>query len=472
MDRFKTFVTFLLLLMFVCLIPSNHALAWNNGGYTDPGNVPQLATHDWIALHAVAWLPARERWWIEDSIYYYWLGTELPDNAGHPLGIGDTANHHVYFSSPSTVSDDSAATRAQEEYDLTVAFLEAGEYSLAALHAGIMTHYIADCAVFGHVLDNETHHSDYESYVETRTDEYPTDDFSIYVSFDGVLSTATAYMATIALANDTTYGGAGGLSSVWMDTNYNWSDSTFTNRAGESLNLAINTIADVLHTFYTSMNPNAEICCFDALFTHNDVRMTYPSTEVVKPLGCAAAWVSDWLASMAVSTKLLSLTEGLDTNSDFVNQTSGKPLGDVNTGIVSFGGPIVNPIVKYAESDSTPLSDRAPIKFHDEGDMFYFQHSNGSSIPGANLPVSVINNNEDMFVIEIYRDGEARNVMLCYGFGWKGTYAAGKYFDKVMYPNLAIQSKAWVIVEWDDTNGDGFVNSPSDGDTYTLIASG
>ena len=472
MDRFKTFVTFLLLLMFVCLIPSNHALAWNNGGYTDPGNVPQLATHDWIALHAVAWLPARERWWIEDSIYYYWLGTELPDNAGHPLGIGDTANHHVYFSSPSTVSDDSAATRAQEEYDLTLAFLEAGEYSLAALHAGIMTHYIADCAVFGHVLNNETHHSDYESYVETRTDEYPTDDFSIYVSFDGVLSTATAYMATIALANDTTYGGAGGLSSVWMDTNYNWSDSTFTNRAGESLNLAINMIADVLHTFYTSMNPNAEICCFDALFTHNDVRMTYPSTEVVKPLGCAAAWVSDWLASMAVSTKLLSLTEGLDTNSDFVNQTSGKPLGDVNTGIVSFGGPIVNPIVKYAESDSTPLSDRAPIRFHDEAGMFYFQHSNGSSIPGANLPVSVINNNEDMFVIEIYRDGDARNVMLCYGFGWKGTYAAGKYFDKVMYPSLAIQSKAWVIVEWDDTNGDGFVNSPSDGDTYTLIASG
>ena len=472
MNRVKvSFVSFFVLIL-CCSSSLTRVWAWNNGGYTDPGNAPQFATHDWIALHAAAWLPAQIRWWIEDSIDYYLLGTELPDNAGHPLGIGDTANHHVYFSFPSTVSDDSAAARAQEEYDLALALLESGNYSFAALHAGIMSHYIADCAVFGHVLNNETHHSDYESYVETRTDEYPTDDFSIYVSFDGVLSTTTAYMATIALANDTTYGGAGGLSSVWMDTNYNWSDSTFTNRAGESLNLATNMIADVLHTLYTSMNPNAEICCFSALFTHNDVRMTYPSTEVVKPLGCAAAWVSDWLASMAVSTKLLNLTEGLDTNSDFVNQTSGKPLGDANTGIISFGGPIVNPIVKYAESDSTPLSDRAPIKFHDEGGIFYFQHSNGSSIPGANLPVSVINNNEDMFVIEVYRDGEARNVMLCYGFGWKGTYAAGKYFHSIIHPNIASYNVGWVIVKWQDTNGDSFVNSPGDGDTYTVIATG
>jgi len=79
--------------------------------------------------------------------------------------------------------------------------------------------------------------------------------------------------------------------------------------------------------------------------------MIYPSTEASKPLGCASAWVSDWLASMAVSTKLLNLTEGLDTDSGFVNHTSGKALGDAKTGIISFGGPIVNPIVKYAESD-------------------------------------------------------------------------------------------------------------------------
>jgi hypothetical protein len=462
----------LLLLSLVSVALLSQAAAWNNGGDTEEGNMPNFATHDWIALHAAEWLPIQERWWIEQNVDDYLLGTELPDNAGHPLGIGDKTNHHVYFSSPNTVSDDSAAMRAQTEYDSALAFLEAGNYSFAALHAGIMSHYIADCAVFGHVMNNETHHEDYEDYVETRTNEYPTDDFSTYISYDGALSAMNAYAATIALANDTTYGGASGLTCVWMDTNYNWSDNTFKNRAGESLNVAVNMMADVLHTLYKNMNPNAKICCFDALFKYNDVRMIYPSTEASKPLGCASAWVSDWLASMAVSTKLLNLTEGLDTNSGFVNQTSGKALGDAKAGIVSFGGPIVNPIVKYAESDSAPQNDRAPIKFLDEAGTFYFQHSNGSNIPGANLPISVINNNEDMFVIEVYRDDDARNVMLCYGFGWKGTYAAGKYFHSLIHPNIASYNVGWVIVKWQDTNGDSYVNGPGDGDTYTLIISG
>jgi len=29
-----------------------------------------------------------------------------------------------------------------------------------------------------------------------------------------------------------------------------------------------------------------------------------------------------------------------------------------------------------------------------------------------------------------------------------------------------------MIVKWTDTNGDGFVNGPADGDTYSISASG
>lgn len=84
----------------------------------------------------------------------------------------------------------------------------------------------------------------------------------------------------------------------------------------------------------------------------------------------------------------------------------------------------------------------------------------------------VASTNQDMFVIETFRDGDGRYIMLCYGFGWEGTYAAGKYFDAVIYPNLASQSESWIIVKWFDTNGNGFVNGPNDGDTYTVIAQG
>jgi len=35
-----------------------------------------------------------------------------------------------------------------------------------------------------------------------------------------------------------------------MDQNYNWNNPTFKNRCGESLNLAVNYLADVLHTLW------------------------------------------------------------------------------------------------------------------------------------------------------------------------------------------------------------------------------
>ncbi len=212
---------------------------------------------------------------------------------------------------------------------------------------------------------------------------------------------------------------------------------------------------------------------FGALFGNNvNVRVIYPSNSSLKPLGCGAAMVSDWTASAFVSTKLTNFSEGFDTQASFVNQSTGRALGSSGAGIVSFGGPYVNPVVKYAESSGTIQSDRAPLMFVGSGGTCYFRFSNGSSIAGASLPVSVINTNQDMFLIETYADGSGRYVFLCYGFGWQGTYAGGKYFDAVLSPNMGSQSESWIVVKWQDSNGNGFVNGPFDGDTYTVIAQG
>jgi hypothetical protein len=212
---------------------------------------------------------------------------------------------------------------------------------------------------------------------------------------------------------------------------------------------------------------------FSTLFASNpNVMIIYPSDNASKPLNCSAAMVSDWTASAFVSTKLANFTEGYDTQASFVDQTTGKPVDVSGTGIISFGGPFVNPVVKYAESDSTPSSDRAPIRFDDQNGVFSFQYSNGSTISGASMPASAVNGSQDFFVIETFSDGGGGYVMLSYGFGWEGTYAAGKYFDTVIYPNLQSQSESWIVVNWNDTNGNGFVNGPSDGDTYTVVAAG
>ena len=72
----------------------------------------------------------------------------------------------------------------------------------------------------------------------------------------------------------------------------------------------------------------------------------------------------------------------------------------------------------------------------------------------------------------VFTDSMGRVHMFCYGFGWQGTYAAGKYFDRVIYPDIDEYKCSWIIVKWGDTNSDGFVNAPGDGDLYTEIATG
>lgn len=247
-------------------------LGWSNCGQSgDPTN-PNYGTHDWIAQHALDWLPTIEKQYILDNFAQYLYGTELPD-----YGIGDRSKHHVYYFANHSLQEDDSAVRAQEEYLKAVNFVLAGDLANASKTLGIMSHYISDLAVFGHVMGtttewgDELHHTDYEEYVNGRT-SVCEDEFNAYLVFDGVLSNISAYDAALMLANDTTFDIDGDLTCTWMDQNYNWSDTTFRNRCGESINLAVNLLADVLHTFYTievipEFSPSMMLLLFMAVTT-------------------------------------------------------------------------------------------------------------------------------------------------------------------------------------------------------------
>jgi hypothetical protein len=255
-----------LILLIVCvlllLLCSQPAWGWSNNGYSDNPATPKYGTHDWIAQHALDYLPTQEKQYITNNLQAYLYGTELPDNSQASDGIGDTTKHHVYFSATGALTDNASAQRAGIEYTLAVDFLKTQNYAEAAKTTGIMTHYIADVAVFGHVMGastpwgTETHHSDYEDYVNTRTSSY-SGSFNTYLSYDGALTTLSAYNGTVNVAYDTTFGGNNNLTCVWMDNNYNWTNPNFSSRCGQSLNLAVNSIADVLHTLYQESAPNS-----------------------------------------------------------------------------------------------------------------------------------------------------------------------------------------------------------------------
>jgi len=181
--------------------------------------------------------------------------------------------------------------------------------------------------------------------------------------------------------------------------------------------------------------------------------------------------VSDWLASAFVITKLQYYTEGLDTNSNFVNQTSGNPMGNPGIGIVGFGGPMVAVPVYYYE-----LNKVAPVIYclvpgaagpGQPWSQWYL--ANGTAITETAIGTT---DSLDLFLMEVFSDADGRYAFIAYGIGYRGTYAAGKYFHTIVYPDLDSYNFRWIIVKWEDTNGDGFVNNPDDGDTYTVIASG
>ncbi|HVO37037.1 MAG TPA: zinc dependent phospholipase C family protein, partial [Candidatus Acidoferrum sp.] len=196
-------ITMVLALSFssVCCVRTSRVLGWSNGGFSsDPSN-PDYGTHDWIAQHALDWLPQAEKQFIVANLNVYLYGTELPDNGQAPDGIGDTTKHHVYYFANGALQDNSSAVRALEEYSNAVALYTADDMVGAAKRLGVMSHYIVDVGVFGHVMGSgtdwgsEVHHSDYETYVNERTNTY-MDEFNSYLVFDGQLDEISAYNAT------------------------------------------------------------------------------------------------------------------------------------------------------------------------------------------------------------------------------------------------------------------------------------
>lgn len=243
------------------------AVAWSNGGYSaDPDN-PDYGTHDWMAEHALDWLPAPEKEYIVDNMAKYLFGTEMPDLPAGQGGIGDTWYHHIYFYENGTLMpmEDDSAWRASTEYNDTKLLLQAEDYPEAAKNAGIMTHYIADVSVWAHVVgwptrdwwgwEDQQVHSAYESRVRDETTSYTSAEWDPFLEFDGKLDVIDAYNATIDVAYNATFGDQNGdFNCTWMNVTASqpgsteWSDTDFVNRTGVLLNIAVNAITDVLHT--------------------------------------------------------------------------------------------------------------------------------------------------------------------------------------------------------------------------------
>jgi len=234
-------ILFLVLLFAIGIQPDT--IAWSNGGYSADPNNPNYGTHDWIADEAIA-VQTKDTTFLKTTYHARFLiGTEAPDN---PAYIADSTNHHVYYYSSGDLQDGKSGIRGAQMYDIALGYLASQDLNNAAYYIGAMTHYIADVGVFGHTMGSgtdwgaEDHHSDYENAIESMigTLSSPT----------GVaLGDSDAYAATLDLAYEITFGGGAIMPNIWMDTNYNWADSTFVTSAMASLNSSVAAVAAVVN---------------------------------------------------------------------------------------------------------------------------------------------------------------------------------------------------------------------------------
>ncbi|MFX0162332.1 MAG: zinc dependent phospholipase C family protein [Candidatus Hodarchaeota archaeon] len=274
-------IVFTSLFLLVSIQPS---VSWNNDHITGWGTAdnPGYGTHDWIAEEAYRLLPTATRGWLTDNLAVFLWGTSAPDNLGGSYeGVGgyqDTGKHHNYYNIDGTfvTDEDDASTRAQEEYDKAFAELQNDNLDLAAYYAGAMTHYIADMAVWGHVMTGEVIHSYFEDDVEgtiiadyfnASASDRTSNTFTI--TFDGTLEDISAYNAAKEMGWDTFNDSGGTHNYQWMDSNYpgltdgnpgsdawygqadTWPEGEFKDRVTESINLAVNYIAAVLNKLTT-----------------------------------------------------------------------------------------------------------------------------------------------------------------------------------------------------------------------------
>ena len=242
-------------------------MPWNNG-HGDGGartdtlaecTNPPYSTHDWIAEHALEMLPAAERAWIEPHRNFYRIGTEAPDNsritadcATPHTGYGDTgAGHSVDWNADhSAMIVDQAAVRAQEEYDKAAAAFASGDPAAAAFFLGAMAHYIGDVSQFGHTIPDEDNHGNYEGWVGRRTDSFNEGVFEIYLR-ESSLVRRVPFTAVRRISMRISEGWGTILPAEEMDDGYdNGRPQPWVDSIGESLNLGVNELADVLHRFF------------------------------------------------------------------------------------------------------------------------------------------------------------------------------------------------------------------------------
>lgn len=196
-----------------------------------------------------------------------------------------------------------------------------------------------------------------------------------------------------------------------------------------------------------------DIDCDIVNASEDNVNFIYPDYQGSKPPGVSYAALSDWTAAGYIAGMCTNIQkETTDTNQLIVDSNNGSVILQ-NKMVILFGGPIVNAPVKYYENNRV-----APLYYRSFGGANYWYEFDGTRLEETRMTYAEINAGQDMFVVEVFTDDNGNKILIVYGYGWKGTFAGGKFFKFIIDPDRINYNNSYYIFRWNDDNGDEFVD--------------
>ena len=189
----------------------------------------------------------------------------------------------------------------------------------------------------------------------------------------------------------------------------------------------------------------------------NTVYFVFPDHDPAhkKPPGVGQAWLSDWTAIGFLYGMCANMPQNIapDTRTSLFSNVDGSPqISDAVS--LLFGGPLVSVPDDFYEEERL-----APVYWQNDDDTYYWYTSDGTRIDRTAMPFTdLVAGDQDMFVVETFTDNSNNRIFIIYGYGWKATFAGGKFFKSIIYPDLESYTCSFYIFKWADSNGDGFVD--------------
>lgn len=154
-----------------------------------------------------------------------------------------------------------------------------------------------------------------------------------------------------------------------------------------------------------------------------------------------------------------------DPDAGIFDTESGRLTTRGGETLVATGGPVVQKITKYLETEGL-----VPVHFEGETWSRAFVGPDGGVLASADVQDGGVSARHDYFLLQLGRDPFNGSFSLsAYGFGGPGTQAAAWYFVNVVLPTRPGRADRWYVVEWTDLDGNGV---PDGAGEFTVKASG